>query len=86
MYNIASKALKNYKEGVKTNEHPEWQKYIDEMKENGEEEFIKYFKKETKKLKKLQDTLKANPSNKELERKVYDKKAEIANESLKLLQ
>lgn len=86
LYNRASKALKNYKDGIKTDGHPKWQKYIDEMKKNGEEEFIKYFKKETKKLKKLQDSLNANPSNKELERKVYDKKAEIANESLKLLK
>ncbi|MEE0969940.1 MAG: LPD38 domain-containing protein [Clostridia bacterium] len=85
-FNNASKSLKKAKDGVNSGEHPEWQKYIDEMEKNGEAEFIKYFKKESKKLKKLQDKLKENPNDQEAEKKVYDKKAEIATESLKILK
>lgn len=85
-FNNASKSLKKAKDGVNSGEHPEWQKYIDEMGKNGESEFIKYFKKESKKLKKLQDKLKENPNDQEAEKKVYDKKAEIATESLKILK
>lgn len=84
-YNNATKSLKKAKDGVKNGEHPEWQKYIDEMEKNGEQEFIKYFKKEQKRLKKLQDKLKEEPNNKEYEKKVYDKKAEISLESFKIL-
>jgi hypothetical protein len=84
-YNNAKKSLKKSQNGVNSGEHPEWQKYIDEMDKNGEKKFIEYFKKEQKKLKKLQDKLKEDPNNKELEKKVYDKKAEISAESFKIL-
>lgn len=84
-YNNAKKSLKKSQDGVNSGEHPEWQKYIDEMDKNGEKKFIEYFKKEQKKLKKLQDKLKEDPNNKEVEKKVYDKKAEISAESFKIL-
>lgn len=85
-YNNATKALKKAKDGVQSGEHPEWQKYIDEMEKNGETEFIKYFKAEQKRLKKIQDRLKDDPNNKELQQKEIDKKAEIATKSLEILR
>ena len=85
-YNNATKALKKAEDGVKSGEHPERQKYIDEMKENGELEFIKYFKTEQKRLKKIQDRLKNDPNNKELQQKEIDKKAEISTKALEILK
>lgn len=80
-YDIASKALKNYQTQIK-NGNTEFQKYIDEMKENGEYDFIKYFKKENKTLNRLNKRLKENPNDKEIEKKYYDKMAEISVGSL----
>ena len=87
MYNVAKKALKNYQEGVKTKEHPEWQKYIDEMKANGELEFIRFFENENKRLKKIQNRIKEEPSNKkELEERMNDMKAKIASRCYEMLK
>ena len=86
-YNVAKKALKNYQEGISSGEHPEWQKYIDEMKRNKEVEFINYFKEMDKRLKKLQNLLKGNPTNKEsLEEQIVDLKAKVSAESWEILK
>ena len=86
MYNVAKKALKNYQEGVRSKEHPEYQKYIDGMKENGELEFIRFFENENKRLKRIQNLIKGEPTNKEdLEKRMIDIKAEIAAKCYEML-
>jgi hypothetical protein len=86
-YNIAKKAYKNYQEGVRSKEHPEWQKYINEMNSNGELRFIQFFEQEAKKVKKLQNLIKEEPKNKkELEEKLIDVKAEIAVKCYEMLK
>ena len=78
-YNVAKKALKNYQEGVASKEHPEYQKYIDEMKENGEIRFMNYFKSMSKQIKDVQNRIKENPKNKkELEEKLIEMKAQVS--------
>ena len=87
MYNVAKKALKNYQDGVRSKEHPEWKKYIDEMQKNGEMEFIRFFEQESKRLTKMQNLIKGNPTNKkELEEKIIDLKAEIATKCYEMLK
>jgi hypothetical protein len=85
-YNRYSKALKKYDKAIESGEHPEWQKHIDEMEKDRIIEFINYFKAESKVLKKLTDKLKVDSQNKELESDVYDKKAEIATNSFRILR
>jgi glutamine amidotransferase-like uncharacterized protein len=85
-YNRYSKALKKYEKAIESGEHPEWQKHIDEMEKDRIIEFINYFKAESKVLKKLTDKLKVDSQNKELESDVYDKKAEIATNSFRILR
>ena len=78
-YNVAKKALKNYQEGVASGEHPEYQKYIDEMKKNGEIRFINYFKSNSKQIKDIQNRIKGNPKNKkELEKDLIEMKAKVS--------
>ena len=87
MYNVAKKALKTYQDGVRSKEHPEWKKYIDEMQQNGELEFIRFFEHESKRLTKMQNLIKGNPTNKkELEEKMIDLKADIATKCYEMLK
>ena len=87
MYNVAKKALKKYQDGVRSKEHPEWKKYIDEMQKNGELEFIRFFEHGSKRLTKMQNLIKGNPTNKkELEEKMIDLKADIATKCYEMLK
>lgn len=86
-YNVAKKALKNYQEGVASKEHPEYQKYIDEMKENGEIRFMNYFKSMSKQIKDIQNQIKENPKNKkELEEKLIEMKAQVSVKCAEILK
>ena len=86
-YNVAKKALKNYQEGVASKEHPEYQKYIDEMKENGEIRFMNYFKSMSKQIKDVQNRIKENPKNKkELEEKLIEMKAQVSVKCAEILK
>ena len=87
MYNTAKKALKNYQEGIRSKEHPEYQKYIEEMQKNGEIQFIKFFEQESKRLTKIRNLMKGDPSNKEkLEERMIEIKADIATKCYEMLK
>lgn len=87
MYNTAKKALKNYQEGIRSKEHPEYQKYIEEMHKNGEIQFIKFFEQESKRLTKIRNLMKGDPSNKEkLEERMIEIKADIATKCYEMLK
>jgi hypothetical protein len=86
-YNIAKKALKNYKDGIESNEHPEYKKYIDEMKENGEMKFMDYFEKVNKEIKKLEKEREEYPNNKKaIDEKIIDLKAKASVKSREILK
>ena len=85
-YNVAKNAYRTYRKGVNSKEHPEYQKYLDDMLKNGELEFMKYFESANKRLKKMQAALKNNPSDSELEKRITDLKAEISARSYDILK
>ena len=85
-YNVAKNAYRTYRKGVGSKEHPEYQKYLDNMKKSGELEFMNYFESANKRLKKMQTALKNNPSDSELEKRITDLKAEISARSYEILK
>ena len=57
------------------------------MQKNGELEFVRFFEHESKRLTKLQNLIKGNPTNKkELEEKMIDLKADIATKCYEMLK
>mgnify|MGYP002647220891 CR=1 FL=1 len=83
-YNRMNSERNRYKEFVKKG-RTEYRDELERLKSNGEEDFIKYFKKELKKLRRKQEKLKNNPDDKALEKEITDLKAKITMESRKLL-
>lgn len=83
-YNRMNSERNRYKEFVKKG-RTEYRDELERLKSNGEEDFIRYFKKELKKLRRKQEKLKNNPDDKALEKEITDLKAKITMESRKLL-
>lgn len=83
-YNRMNSERNRYKEFVKKG-RTEYRDELERLKSNGEEDFIRYFKKELKKLRRKQEKLKNNPDDKTLEKEITDLKAKITMESRKLL-
>ena len=77
-------AQKRYKEFVKDG-RKEFTKELEQMKKNGEADFIRYFSARMKTLRKKQDLLKVNPNNKKLEKEIQELKSEMIMESKKIL-
>lgn len=82
-YNRMNSERNRYKEFVKKG-RTEYRDELERLKSNGEEDFIRYFKKELKKLRRKQEKLKNNPDDKTLEKEITDLKAKITMESRKL--
>ena len=77
-------AQKRYKEFVKDG-RKEFTKELEQMKKNGEADFIRYFSARMKTLRKKQDLQKVNPNNKKLEKEIQELKSEMIMESKKIL-
>lgn len=77
-------AQKRYKEFVKDG-RKEFTKELEQMKKNGEADFIRYFSARMKTLRKKQDLLKVNPNNKKLEKEIQELKSEMIMESKNIL-
>lgn len=84
-YEAARVAEKRYKEFIKDG-RKEFRKELDQMKKNGEADFISYFGAKMKILRKKQDRLKENPDDKRLEEEIRELKSQMIMRSKKLLE
>lgn len=84
-YEAARVAEKRYKEFVKDG-RKEFRKELDQMKKNGEADFISYFGAKMKILRKKQDRLRDNPDDKRLEEEIRELKSQMIMRSKKLLE
>lgn len=78
-------AEKRYKQFIKDG-RKEFRKELEQMKKNGEIELIRYFDAKMKVLRKLQNTLKENPDNKDLEKRITELKKEMSIKAKTILQ
>ena len=84
-YEAARVAEKRYKEFIKDG-RKEFKKELEQMKKNGEADFISYFGAKMKILRKKQDRLKENPDDKLLEEEIRELKSQMIMRSKKLLE
>lgn len=84
-YEAARVAEKRYKEFIKDG-RKEFRKELEQMKKNGEADFISYFGAKMKILRKKQDRLKENPDDKRLEAEIRELKSQMIMRSKKLLE
>ena len=84
-YEAARVAEKRYKEFIKDG-RKEFRKELEQMKKNGEADFISYFGAKMKILRKKQDRLKENPDDKRLEEEIRELKSQMIMRSKKLLE
>lgn len=84
-YEKSKLAEKRYKQFI-ANGRTEFNQQLKEMKDNGEIDFIKYFSKQNKILRKKQDQLRDNPNDKELEREIREIKSKMIMKSKELLR
>lgn len=78
-------AEKRYKQFIKDG-RKEFRKELEQMKKNGEIELIRYFDAKMKVLRKLQNTLKENPDNKDLEKRITELKKEMSIKAKTILR
>ena len=84
-YEAARVAEKRYKEFIKDG-RKEFRKELEQMKKNGESDFISYFGAKMKILRKKQDRLRENPDDKRLEEEIRELKSQMIMRSKKLLE
>lgn len=84
-YEAARVAEKRYKEFIKDG-RKEFRKELEQMKKNGEADFISYFGAKMKILRKKQDRLRENPDDKRLEEEIRELKSQMIMRSKKLLE
>ena len=75
-YEALKVAEKRYKEFLKDG-RTEYRDELQQMKDNGEVEFIRYFDMKMKTVRKLQNILKNNPDNKKVEQRIIELKSEM---------
>ena len=78
-------AEKRYKQFINDG-RTEFKDDLEQMRENGEIEFINYFKQKMKTLRKLEDRLKDNPGDKDLEEQIREFKSEMIMKSKEILE
>ncbi len=84
-YEAMKVAEKRYKQFIKDG-RKEFRKELEQMKKNGEIEMIRYFDAKMKVLRKLQNTLKENPDNKDLEKRITELKKEMSIKAKAILR
>lgn len=84
-YEAMKVAEKRYKQFIKDG-HKEFRQELEQMKKNGEIEMIRYFDAKMKVLRKLQNALKENPNNKDLEKRITELKKEMSIKAKTILQ
>ena len=84
-YEAARVAEKRYNDFVKEG-RKEYKEELEQMKKNGELEFISYFKTKMKILRKKQDRLRENPDDKKLEKEIQELKSEMIMGAKKRLE
>lgn len=84
-YEAMKVAEKRYKQFIKDG-RKEFRKELEQMKKNGEIELIRYFDAKMKVLRKLQNTLKENPDNKDLEKRITELKKEMSIKAKAILR
>ncbi len=84
-YEAARVAEKRYRQFVKDG-RSEFRKELEQMDENGELDFIRYFDRRMKTLRKLQNRLKDESGDRELERRIRELKAEMVTDAKELLE
>lgn len=84
-YQAMKVAEKRYKQFIKDG-RTEYRKELEQMKQIGEIELIRYFDGKMKVLRWKQNALKENPDNKELEKQIIDLKSEMSIKAKQILQ
>ena len=81
---------RNYKRAIKETEdeakRKDYREKLEEMQESGEIEFIDYFDRKMKTLRKMEDRLKDNPGDKELEMRIREFKAGMIMKAKEILE
>ena len=78
-------AEKRYKQFINDG-RTEFKDEFEQMQESGEIEFINYFKQKMKTLRKMEDRLKDNPGDKELEMRIREFKAGMIMKAKEILK
>ena len=84
-YEAMKVAEKRYKQFIKDG-RKEFRQELEQMKKNGEIEMIRYFDAKMKVMRKLQNALKENPNNKDLEKRITELKKEMSIKAKTILQ
>ena len=84
-YEAMKVAEKRYKEFIKDG-RTEYRDELEQMKNNGESELIRYFDMKMKTVRKLQNILKDNPDNKKVEQRIIELKSEMVLKAKNILK
>lgn len=84
-YEAMKVAEKRYKQFIKDG-RTEYRDELEQMKNNGEIELIRYFSMKMKTVRKLQDILKDNPDNKKVEQRIIELKSEMVLKAKNILK
>ena len=84
-YEAMKVAEKRYKQFIKDG-RTEYRDELEQMKNNGESELIRYFDMKMKTVRKLQNILKDNPDNKKVEQRIIELKSEMVLKAKNILK